>query len=325
MNRTYVLGICLSEAALLEWPRACSAASLSGNRAAGAGSWCVEAVAPCERLGFDTQLRSRVMEDIKVHRYGTPTAAPVVLIHGLTEAGTCWPDLVGHWEEQWDIHAPDLRGHGTSPRFSVSELGDASAVLLADVVGLLEGFTTPVVLVGHSLGGLLALRAALARPDKVRALVLEDPAKPSGSTPDPEFVAANETFLESMADPTCHPQRVASMLAETTWSRPEAEAWAACKPLVDRAYVREGLSLGSPEWERVFNRLAVPTLLLVPPGSEMAPQAHELHNPAIRTVVVPDSGHCLRRDQPERYHREVDAFLRTVDEWRLMVLRPDTP
>lgn len=78
------------------------------------------------------------------------------------------------------------RGHGQSPRFTEDELATAPEVLLADVVTVVDAQREPVALVGHSLGGLLALRAAVARPDRVCALVLEDPARPTGSrTPDP--------------------------------------------------------------------------------------------------------------------------------------------
>jgi pimeloyl-ACP methyl ester carboxylesterase len=253
---------------------------------------------------------------LTIHRYGDPCAPPVVLVHGLTEAGTAWPDLVSRWGARWDLHAPDLRGHGLSPRFTESELADAVAVLLRDVVALVDAVVEPVALVGHSLGGLLALRTALARPEKVWAVVLEDPARPAAGGPDPEFVAANEAFLDSMSDVDRHPARVELMLAETTWSRSEVEAWAACKPAVDREYVRRGLSLGGPAWEELFNELTVPTLLVVPPTSEMAPRPELVHNPLVRTVVVPDSGHCVRRDQPDRYHQAVDAFLAAAQRER---------
>lgn len=50
-----------------------------------------------------------------MHRYGTPEAPTVLLVHGLTEAGTAWLDLVTRWGQRFDIVAPDLRGHGKSP------------------------------------------------------------------------------------------------------------------------------------------------------------------------------------------------------------------
>ncbi|WP_434081393.1 alpha/beta fold hydrolase [Sanguibacter sp. Z1732] len=161
----------------------------------------------------------------------------MVLLHGVTDAGTAWPDLVSHWQERWDIHSPDLRGHGRSPRFAEDQLDAAPDVMLDDVLAVLEHIGEPVALIGHSLGGFLALRAALARPRYIAALVLEDPARPSGSTPDPQFVAANEALLDSMVDPGTQIER---MLRETPWTRTEVEAWAACKPLVDRRYIARG-------------------------------------------------------------------------------------
>jgi len=250
------------------------------------------------------------MMPLTIHRYGSSTARTVVLVHGLTEAGTTWPDLVGHWGDDWHVLAPDLRGHGQSPRFTEDELATAPEVLLADVVTVVDAQTEPVALVGHSLGGLLALRAAVARPDRVWALVLEDPARPTGGrTPDPGFVAENEDFLDAMADQA---GQVARMLRDSSWSRAEIEAWAACKPLVDRTYLRRGLYLGDGAWEELFDALRVPTLLLVPPDSPMAPRQEALHNDLVRTVVVPGAGHCVRRDQPARYLRAVDAFLAEV-------------
>ena len=247
---------------------------------------------------------------LTIHHYGSENASTAVLLHGLTEAGTAWPDLVRHWGEDWHILAPDLRGHGQSPRFTEEQLGAAPEALLSDVMAILEAQPGPVALVGHSLGGLLALRAAIARPEKVWALVLEDPARPTaGRTPHPDFVAQTEQFLDLMADDASRAGQVARMARESSWSKAEIQAWADCKPLVDRAYVRDGLYLGDDAWEELFNALRVPTLLLLPPDAPMAPRQEAVRNELVRTVVVPGTGHCMRRDQPARYHRAVDAFL----------------
>lgn len=206
--------------------------------------------------------------------------------------------------------ASDLRGHGQSPRFTEDELATAPEVLLADVIAVMDAQPEPIALVGHSLGGLLALRAAIARPDRVWALVLEDPARPiGGRTPDPGFVAQNEDFLAAMAD---QPGQLARMLRTSSWSTAEIDAWATCKPLVDRNYIRRGLYLGDDVWEELFDALRVPTLFLVPVDAPMAPRREALHNDLVRTVVVPGAGHCVRRDQPAPYLQAVDAFLAEV-------------
>ena len=194
-------------------------------------------------------------------------------------------------------------------------------MLLGDVVDLVDSLDEPVALVGHSLGGHLALRTALARPEKVWALVVEDPAKPTGDTPDPVFVAATEAFLDSMP-PDRLPARVEEMLAETPWSRAETRRG----PPVSRLSTATTSTAGSARRPGLGGTVQQPDraeLLLVPPTSDMAPRQELLHNDLLRTVVIPDSGHCVRRDQPERYYRAVDAFLdETLRRRRDAVDRP---
>jgi hypothetical protein len=94
--------------------------------------------------------------------------------------------------------------------------------------------------------------------------------------------------------------QVARMLRDSSWSRAEIQAWAACKPLVDRAYLRRRLYLGDGAWEELFDALCVPTLLLVSSDSLMAPRQEEVHNDLVRTVVVPGAG---RRNGHRRARR----------------------
>lgn len=89
---------------------------------------------------------------IVLHTSGDPTEATLVLVHGLTEAGTTWPDAVRRWEKVWRVVAPDQRGHGSSPRFRRDELPRAMDVLVDDLLGVLA-LVGPSIVVGHSLGG----------------------------------------------------------------------------------------------------------------------------------------------------------------------------
>ena len=180
-------------------------------------------------------------DEVVVHEYGEPGAPPMVLLHGLTEAGTTWPDAVAHWGAGWRMLAVDLRGHGESPRFRDDQLADTAAVVLDDVLRVLDGVAGRVALVGHSYGALFALKAALARPDRVRGVVLEDPARPVDlHPPQEEFVRHNEAFLDAMRNPEPEIRRTR---AETSWSEAEIAAWAACKTQVDRRLIHH-LHLG---------------------------------------------------------------------------------
>lgn len=251
------------------------------------------------------------MQPLTVHHWGPPDAPPIVLLHGLTEAGTAWPDAVGRWQPTYRLIAPDLRGHGHSPRFDQRDLHRCHERWLDDVLELLSGLPTPPVIVAHSLGGLLALRAAVDSPSLVRGLVLEDPAKPTGhAIPDPDFVAHQEAFLDSFVDGGDR-QRV-RIRAESRWAPDEIDAWAAAKPLVDRSMIRHGLALGDAAWESLFDRLSVPTILVLPVTSEMAPDEGRIANPLVCVHRIDEAGHCVRRDDPASYHTVVDPFLAAV-------------
>jgi lipase len=108
-----------------------------------------------------------------VHRYGPSRPADVLAIHGLTGHGDRWRTLATRHLPELTIAAPDLIGHGRSSWAAPWTL-DANAAALADVLDT-DG-AGPVVVVGHSFGGAVALRLAVARPDLVAALVLLDPA-----------------------------------------------------------------------------------------------------------------------------------------------------
>jgi lipase len=112
-----------------------------------------------------------VTDVLYVHRYGPSRPPHVLAIHGLTGHGQRWQTVATRHLPELSIAAPDLIGHGRSSWAAPWTL-DANAAALAD---LLDG-TGPVVVVGHSFGGAVALNLAAARPDLVAALVLLDPA-----------------------------------------------------------------------------------------------------------------------------------------------------
>lgn len=108
---------------------------------------------------------------LHVHRYG-PTRPPQILaIHGLTGHGQRWQTVATQHLPEFSVAAPDLIGHGRSSWAAPWTL-DANIAALADLVA----DAGPVVVVGHSFGGAVALNLAAARPDLVAALVLLDPA-----------------------------------------------------------------------------------------------------------------------------------------------------
>jgi len=113
-----------------------------------------------------------VSADLHVHRYGPPGPVRVLAIHGLTGHGQRWEHLAGYLPET-PIAAPDVLGHGRSS-WAAPWTIDANVAALAALLD--ERADAPVLVVGHSFGGALAMQLAAARPDRVAALLLLDPA-----------------------------------------------------------------------------------------------------------------------------------------------------
>lgn len=115
----------------------------------------------------------RVSNRLHVHRYGPAGPPEVLAIHGLTGHGRRWLTLAERHLPGVAVCAPDLIGHGHSSWAAPWTIDDNVAALAAllDTDG-----GGPVVVVGHSFGGAIALGLAAARPDLVAALVLLDPA-----------------------------------------------------------------------------------------------------------------------------------------------------
>ncbi|HLR98691.1 MAG TPA: alpha/beta hydrolase [Mycolicibacillus parakoreensis] len=110
---------------------------------------------------------------LHVHRFGPDGPPRVLALHGLTGHGRRWEQLATTQLPRVAVAAPDLLGHGRSS-WDAPWTIEANVAALAGLVDAQAG--QPVLVVGHSFGGAIALALAEARPDLVAALVLLDPA-----------------------------------------------------------------------------------------------------------------------------------------------------
>ncbi len=99
----------------------------------------------------------------------------LVLLHGFTHTGASWQPVISGLPERYRALAPDLRGHGSAsarrPVTLEAVLEDLDAVIAAAQEHTPPG-EPPPTLVGYSMGGRIALHAALRFGDRLGALVL---------------------------------------------------------------------------------------------------------------------------------------------------------
>ncbi|MBY0441045.1 MAG: alpha/beta hydrolase [Mycobacteriaceae bacterium] len=162
--------------------------------------------------------------DLYLHRYGPAGPAHVLALHGLTGHGQRWQQLAGYLPDI-TIAAPDLLGHGRSS-WSAPWTIEANVAALAAL--LEEQADSPVVVVGQSFGGAIALHLAITHPNQVAALVLLDPA-----------IGLAGGWVRDIAD---------AMLASPDYTDPEeahaekaADSWADVDPALLAADLAEHL------------------------------------------------------------------------------------
>ena len=96
---------------------------------------------------------------------------PVVILHGLLGSGSNWRSIARRLAQTHRVYTPDLRNHGDSPHAD----GMSYPAMAEDLRAFLDGQgLDAATLIGHSMGGKVAMRLALETPARVQRLVVVD-------------------------------------------------------------------------------------------------------------------------------------------------------
>jgi 2-succinyl-6-hydroxy-2,4-cyclohexadiene-1-carboxylate synthase len=257
-----------------------------------------------------------------LHAESSGDGPPVTLLHGFTAHGGAWDEIRARLEPRFRVLTVDLPGHGRSP---APPRGYDFAACAADVVATMRAHRqTPGALLGYSMGGRIALAAALRAADAIDRLILESAS--------PGLAAAEDRADRRAAD---------AALAR----RIEAENWAGfidrwlAQPLfrtlrgVDPAALARNRALrlandptavaaalrclgtgSQPSYWQQLATLRQPVLLINGERDEkfedIAARMQRLL-PASRRCVVPGAGHTTHLENPAVFSDAVVDFLAT--------------
>jgi len=240
----------------------------------------------------------------------------VVLIHGHPFDRAVWERQVGPLGERFRVIAPDLRGYGHSPAVSgTATMGE----LALDVWGLLDDLGVErVAAVGLSMGGLVAIEMALARPRSIWALGLV------GTGPGEADAVERRTRM-ALADRV----EAVGMQALVESIGPRLLGRAADPALIARvlAMMRAANPVGAaaalrgraqrPDYRAALRELDVPAFVCA--GSEdahvTAADVEELAGElrAASVLTIAGAGHLPNLEAPRRFNDALIAFLESAD------------
>ncbi|NEO35010.1 MAG: alpha/beta fold hydrolase [Moorea sp. SIOASIH] len=256
----------------------------------------------------------------------------ILCIHGVLEHGAAWEEIAGPLARMgYRVVAPDQRGHGRSQHVGmggsyqlIDYLGDLDAIAFGTAEPNAKALTDqPFILVGHSMGAVVAATFASVRPEKVKSLLLLEPVLP-GEQKDDQTAQNIATHLDYLASPPQHQvftdiQAAANRLRRLTPNLSEELALKHAERLTEpfdggvrwrwdpRLQVRTGIGLSGTAFNRdkytqLLSQIQAPTTLVYGNNSNFN-RAEDL---ALQQAAIPHAqtvtlsgGHNLHVDAPD--------------------------
>jgi pimeloyl-ACP methyl ester carboxylesterase len=240
---------------------------------------------------------------------------PLLILHGLFGGSDNWHTIATRLADHFHVVVPDLRNHGQSPHSDEMTY----VAMAADVAELLAtlGWTSAIIL-GHSMGGKVAMQLAVTRPDLVKKLVVADMA-PRGYTPvHNEIIAAmaaldvgsfssRTAIEEALAGPIPSLKLRRFLLKNLGRAADGTFVWKINLSAIAAGYPHLRVAIAGPQ------TYAGPVLFIRGSRSEYIRAAGEPSIPDVfpqaKIRTIEGAGHWLHADNPDEFVRLVREFL----------------
>lgn len=267
-----------------------------------------------------------VLPHISITTMGTK-GSPVVLIPGLSSPRATWDGIAPRIARDHRVILVQVNGFGGTAPGDNLKPGLLDGVV-ADLTGyLVAQKLTRVDVIGHSMGGVLALMMAKANPDRVGKLMIVDALPFYGAlfaptaTVDqlrPQAAAMRDalaTMAHDKAAQAANNERVAAQMTVTPDAHAKVVEWAAsADPRVTAQAMYEDLTT---DLRPAMTSIKAPITLVYPWNAKLPKAVAEgLYKreyaaaPSVTFVGIPDAAHFAMLDQPAAFAAAVEAFLK---------------
>jgi pimeloyl-ACP methyl ester carboxylesterase len=245
----------------------------------------------------------------EVHGQGPTT---LVFVHGWSCERGYWRSQVGPFSSEYRVVLLDLAGHGASGRnrtgWSIENFANDVAAVVRDLDA------RNVVLVGHSLGGPVALEAARLLPDRTIALIGVDAFFDGWTDPGaskllaqlrPNFAAGTRAFVRKAMFLPTSPAALADSIADSMAAAPPEIALPALDSLFAWAKDRQSSAVSA---------IRVPTGLIMTKGgrSETARFQRSAKQLTLGIEEMSEAGHFLMREAPDVFNARLRAMVAKI-------------
>ena len=109
--------------------------------------------------------------ELSFDEFGSPDNSPLIILHGFFASSRNWRQVAQKLAARYHVYVPDMRNHGASPQHPLMDY----SVMAADLLRFMEDQELQTAsLLGHSMGGKIAMWLALTSPARVKKLIVAD-------------------------------------------------------------------------------------------------------------------------------------------------------
>ncbi len=237
-----------------------------------------------------------------VHYEIAGSGFPIVLLHGIGSNSRSWRRQIAAFSARYRVIAWDAPGFGKSEDLPEQEPSiRAFADRLKTLLDRLD--VESAVIIGHSLGGLIAQEFYRAYPAAVHALILADTTQGrSGSLED------RLRMIRTMSPQDLARARAPKLLSKGASRQLVDEAIAIMSEVRRSGYEFAAIAIANADLRGVLDNCAVPLLMIWGDEDEITPQWSSWPR-AARVEVIPNAGHLCYAEQPEIFNALVLDFM----------------